>query len=190
MLNVPDTGHPGGSAGSVPAGPPVQLSGPADAGEAGASGEPDLIPGLTAAGAAPEEAPGTASGSFPRRAWLAFRRWRHARPFGGGLLVTIGGAEILFTEKVPLKLILHIGVQGLAGYLLPTVMLLCGLFLLFNPAQRSFYAILAVVLAIGTWLTSNLGGFFIGMLCGMIGGGMAFAWKPPQPEEQPLSEPA
>lgn len=99
----------------------------------------------------------------------AFRRWRAARPFWGGLLLALGGAEILVTEKASLKVMLHTGAQGLAGYLLPTLMLVLGLLILFNPAQRLFYSITGVLLSLGTWVTSNLGGFFIGLLLGVAG---------------------
>ncbi|MFF2378930.1 DUF6114 domain-containing protein [Streptomyces sp. NPDC058108] len=109
-----------------------------------------------------------------------FRRWRARRPFWGGLLLTLGGAEILLTEKASLKVVMHIGMQGLAGYLLPTVMLLCGLLILFNPAQRLFYSVLGILLSLGTWLTSNLGGFFVGLLLGAVGSCMAFGWLPDQ----------
>jgi hypothetical protein len=37
-----------------------------------------------------------------RRARLAFRKWRRTRPFWGGLLVLLGGAEILSTTVVSL----------------------------------------------------------------------------------------
>ncbi len=43
------------------------------------------------------------------------------------MLLTLGGAEILLTEKASLKVVLHIGMQGLADYLLPALMVLCGL---------------------------------------------------------------
>ncbi|MEU1528954.1 DUF6114 domain-containing protein [Streptomyces fagopyri] len=109
-----------------------------------------------------------------------FRRWRARRPFWGGLLLTLGGAEILLTEKASLKVVMHIGMQGVAGYLLPTVMLLCGLLILFNPAQRLFYSVLGILLSLGTWLTSNLGGFFVGLLLGSVGSCMAFGWLPDQ----------
>ncbi|MGW3631407.1 DUF6114 domain-containing protein [Streptomyces sp. NPDC005122] len=109
-----------------------------------------------------------------------FRQWRVRRPFWGGLLLTLGGAEILVTEKASLKVIMHIGTQGVAGYLLPTVMLVCGLLILFNPAQRLFYSLLGILLSLGTWLTSNLGGFFIGLLLGAVGSCMAFGWLPDQ----------
>jgi uncharacterized protein DUF6114 len=114
------------------------------------------------------------------RARNAFRRWQAGRPFWGGLLLTLGGTEILLTEKASLKVVMHIGMQGLAGYLLPAVMLLCGLLILFNPAQRLFYSIVGVLLSLGTWLTSNLGGFLIGLLLGAAGSCLAFGWLPDQ----------
>ncbi|WP_086025923.1 DUF6114 domain-containing protein [Streptomyces viridochromogenes] len=110
----------------------------------------------------------------------AFRRWRAGRPFWGGLLLALGGAEILLTMKASMKVVLHVGMQGLAGYLLPALMLLLGLLILFNPAQRLFYSITAVLLSLGTWLTSNLGGFFVGLLLGVVGSCLAFGWLPDQ----------
>lgn len=111
---------------------------------------------------------------------LAFRGWRARRPFWGGLLLALGGAEILLTEKASLKVVLHIGMQGLAGYLLPTLMVLLGLLILFNPSQRLFYSITGILLSLGSWLTSNLGGFFIGLLLGATGSCLTFGWLPDQ----------
>ncbi|MEU0583239.1 DUF6114 domain-containing protein [Streptomyces sp. NPDC006132] len=110
----------------------------------------------------------------------AFRQWRAGRPFWGGLLLALGGAEILLTLKASLDVILHVGMQGLAGYLLPAVMLLCGLLVLFNPAQRLFYSVIGVLVSLGTWLTSNLGGFFVGLLLGVVGSCLTFGWLPDQ----------
>ncbi|MDQ0686947.1 hypothetical protein QF032_005945 [Streptomyces achromogenes] len=109
-----------------------------------------------------------------------FRRWRGQRPFAGGLMLVLGGAEILVTMKAPLPVILHVGMQGLAGYLLPTLMVLCGLLILFNPTQRLFYSIIAILLSLGTWLTSNIGGFVVGLLLGVVGSSVAFGWLPDQ----------
>ncbi|MFF9767645.1 DUF6114 domain-containing protein [Streptomyces sp. NPDC014636] len=117
----------------------------------------------------------------PRRGpRLAFRGWRARRPFWGGLLLALGGGEILVTEKASLKVVLHIGMQGLAGYLLPGLMVLLGLLILFNPSQRLFYSLTGVLLSLGTWLTSNLGGFFLGLLLGVTGSCLAFGWLPDQ----------
>jgi hypothetical protein len=114
-----------------------------------------------------------------------FKIWRRTRPFWGGLLVICGAGEILLSEQGPLSLVIHIGIQGLAGYLIPVMLLLCGVLLWFSPAQRPFYSLLAIVLALGSWVTSNLGGFFIGMLLSLVGAAAAFAWTI-DPDEKPL----
>ncbi|MFI6356916.1 DUF6114 domain-containing protein [Streptomyces sp. NPDC050743] len=117
----------------------------------------------------------------PRRGTrAAFRGWRARRPFWGGLLLALAGGEILLTEKASLKVVMHIGMQGVAGYLLPTLMALLGLLILFNPAQRLFYSITGVLLSLGTWVTSNLGGFLIGLLLGVTGSCLTFGWLPDQ----------
>jgi hypothetical protein len=112
-----------------------------------------------------------------RQALLAWQRWRRTRPFWGGLLIILGGAEMLISEQAPLPIIIHVGIQGLAGYLVPIVLVLCGVLLWLTPLQQTFYSVLAVLLALGSWITSNLGGFFIGLMLGVIGGALAFAWQ-------------
>jgi hypothetical protein len=135
--------------------------------------------------------PGAAARAAAAGAAAARGPWRRTRPFWGGALVTAGAAATLLSEKAPLPLMIHIGVQGMAGYLVPVIQLLCGLLLWFHPAQKTFYSILAVLLALGSWITSNLGGFFIGMLLGVAGGSLAFAWEPlghppaPRPAPRP-----
>ena len=124
----------------------------------------------------PEEPVAVPSGFT--RARLGFRRWRRTRPFWGGLLVTLAGGEILLSVKAPLSVIQHVGAMGLAAYLVPMMLILCGLLLLFSPEQRPFYSVLAVVLSLAAWLTSNLGGFILGMVLGLVGGALAFAWSP------------
>ena len=121
-----------------------------------------------------------------RDARRAFRLWRRTRPFWGGLLVSAGACEILSSEQGPLDVVIHIGTQGLAGYLIPVMLLLCGILLWFSPAQRTFYSLLAMVLALGSWVTSNLGGFFLGMILGLVGGALAFAWTTDSAKQQSL----
>jgi hypothetical protein len=109
-------------------------------------------------------------------AFGAWYKWRRNRPFWGGLLVLLGAGEILLSERAPIPVVIHVGMQGLAGYLVPVVLLLCGLLLWFTPEQRTFYSIIAVLLSLASWVTSNLGGFFVGMALGLVGGGLGFAW--------------
>src|SRR4029077_19984724 len=72
----------------------------------------------------------------------AFRIWRRTRPFWGGLLVIVGAGEMLVSEQAPLRIVTHIGIQGLAAYLIPTFMLLCGSLLWVNPIDRIIYSLL------------------------------------------------
>jgi hypothetical protein len=112
------------------------------------------------------------------RAWRVWREWRRSRPFWGGLLVLLGGVEILFTVWAPLGVVLHVGMQNFIGYLVPYVIILLGLLLWFNPAQRIFYSLIAMLCALGSWLTSNMGGFVFGLLLTLVGAALAFAWAP------------
>ncbi|ROR33964.1 DUF6114 domain-containing protein [Kitasatospora cineracea] len=134
----------------------------------------------TGTGTAETAAETPAAAPVPR----GFAGWRGRRPFWGGLLVVLAGAEILFTEKAPMRMVIRIGMLGLAGYIVPTLMVLCGLLLIFHPVQRVFYSVLAALATLGTWVTSNLGGFFIGLLLGLIGSSLAFGWLPDQPRRR------
>ena len=118
-------------------------------------------------------------------ATTAWRRWRTARPFAGGLLVILAGAEILLAVRAPLPVVLHVGMQGMIGYLVPVLLLLCGALLLFNPAQRLFYSTIAAVFTLASWATSNLGGFVLGLVLGLVGSALAFAWTPHRARRAP-----
>ncbi|MEU4400508.1 DUF6114 domain-containing protein [Micromonospora orduensis] len=107
-----------------------------------------------------------------------WRRWRRARPFTAAVLIALGGVEMLATLRAPLGVLLHIGPQGLAAYLVPTILVVCGVLLITTPQQRVFYAVVSLVLGLVSWLTSNLGGFVVGMLLALTGGALAFAWTP------------
>ena len=116
------------------------------------------------------------SGESLKNARDAFRVWRKSRPFWGGLLVIVAAGEMLVSERAPLQVVTHIGTQGVAGYLIPTFMLLCGALLWFKPIGRSIHSLITIFLALGSWITSNLGGYFVGMMVGVVGGALAFAW--------------
>jgi Family of unknown function (DUF6114) len=142
----------------------------------------------------PVSAPAGKSGRSGRvrRTRLAFRQWRRTRPFWGGLLIVLGGGEILSTTVVSLGPTLRVGlggVNGFVGTMIAFVLALCGLLLWFSPAQRVFYSIVAIVLALATFNTINYGGFFIGMLLGIIGGALAFAWSQAAGRARPRRRP-
>ena len=131
-------------------------------------------------GQEPVSGPGSEGVQQPVLVEDAFTRWVYGRPFFGGLWLTLGGAWILLTMKASVKVVLHVGMQGVAGYLLPTLMVLLGLLILFSPDQRLFYSITGVLISMATWVTSNLGGFMVGLLLGVAGSILTFGWLPDQ----------
>jgi Family of unknown function (DUF6114) len=115
--------------------------------------------------------------------WARFRSWRRARPFWAGLFLLVAGAEILI---IPLPmhsmgLILHIGTGGVLGILIGAILIAAALLLWFHPVQHIFYSIVAVLLAVAALIATNLGGFLIGTILGVIGGSLGFAWTPLPP---------
>lgn len=165
-----------------------------DGPEAGAGAEDPGPAAGTDGGGVPEEpkkpepwnsAPAVRAGKG-RRARLAFRHWRRTRAFWGGFLLVLSGSEILFTYNAPFKVVLHFGLYGIAGYALPLLVLILGLLVWFDPEHRVFYSVIALLAAAGTWVTSNLGGFFIGMLLGLAGATLTYGWSdaPVVPKEK------
>src|SRR5262245_3862494 len=110
---------------------------------------------------------------------LQFRLWRQSRPFWGGLLLLVAGIELFFSANMDLGAIqFHLGPEGFLSYLLPVLLLVCGTLVWLTPNQRVFYAIVGTLTAVYALVGLNLGGFLLGTLIGMIGGGLAFAWSP------------
>src|SRR5215475_2421846 len=144
-------------------------------------------------GPAPAEAGGpagpaaaTRTGTPIGRAWRRYRAWRRSRPFWAGLWLIIAGAELLL---IPLPIhsmgvILHIGIGGISGILIGAILIALGLLLWFHPVQRMFYSIVAVLLAVAALVASNLGGFLLGTILGVIGASLGFAWMPGRPERR------
>ncbi|MFD3694984.1 DUF6114 domain-containing protein [Streptomyces sp. NPDC058646] len=107
-----------------------------------------------------------------------FRRWRRSRPFWGGLFAVLAGAEICVLPLAPLKVMLQQGVAGIPSVLLGIVMIVLGLTVWFAPPQRVLAGVLTTLIATAALVLSNLGGFLIGTLLGIVGGGLMFAWQP------------
>ncbi|MEO3774995.1 DUF6114 domain-containing protein [Micromonospora sp. B9E7] len=118
----------------------------------------------------------------PAQAWRLFRRWQHSRPFWGGLLTALAGLEMFASTRMTLNgLSFRSGASGLLSLLIPVILVTCGLLLWFTPAQRLFYSVVAAVTAVYSLIGLNLGGFFVGLLLGIVGSALAFAWTPVQP---------
>ncbi|MFI5839371.1 DUF6114 domain-containing protein [Catenuloplanes sp. NPDC051500] len=137
-------------------------------------------------------------GGAVARAWRSFGRWRWTRPFWGGLLLVLAGLELFATTQGGADLnglSVHVGPSGYLSWLIPAVLVTCGLLIWFSPAQRVFYSVIGAVTSVFSLMAVNLGGFFLGLLLGAVGAVLAFGWTPPsaqepEPGESELGEPA
>jgi hypothetical protein len=130
--------------------------------------------------------PGGSGGGQPpgafRRGRARFRDWRRSRPFWGGLLLILAGLELVQIPLLSLlihasvKVVIYIGIGGVFGVIFGALLVTCGLLAWFQPGQRVFYAVTGVLLALGSFVVTNLGGFFLGMLLGVIGASLVFGW--------------
>lgn len=111
--------------------------------------------------------------------WRSFTRWRRSRPFWGGLFTLLAGLEIFATTQMSLGgLTFQMGPTGFLSWLIPTILALCGVLMWFTPQQRMFYSIVGAVTAVFSLVAVNLGGFLFGLLLGMVGTALGFAWTP------------
>jgi hypothetical protein len=122
-----------------------------------------------------------ATGTFTRRR-LQFRAWRGARPFWAGLFVLLSGIPIAYFPYAHLQvghLTLAMATTAGAGSLIIGVLLVVlGISLWFQKHIKVFAGVAAILLALVSIPVSNLGGFFVGFLLALIGGGLAIAWAP------------
>ncbi|MFD8983620.1 DUF6114 domain-containing protein [Streptomyces sp. NPDC059564] len=110
----------------------------------------------------------------PRR----LRAWRRTRPFWGGLLLVLGGTELLLVPLSPLTVLVSLGPGGIAAIGIGAALIAAGLFLWFLPQARAYVSVHALLLSVLSFVATNLGGFLIGMLLGIAGSALAFGWTP------------
>ncbi|MFI6273373.1 DUF6114 domain-containing protein [Micromonospora zamorensis] len=125
------------------------------------------------------------------QAWQTFRRWQRSRPFWGGLFIALAGVAMFASTRMTINgLSFHSGATGLLSLLIPVILVTCALLLWLSPAQRLFYSVVAAVTTVYSLIGLNLGGFFVGLLLGIVGSALAFAWTPvrPSPAAADLSD--
>ncbi|MET8752546.1 DUF6114 domain-containing protein [Streptomyces sp. NPDC004667] len=113
--------------------------------------------------------------SGPRR---RLRAWRRSRPFWGGLLLVLGGAELLLVPLSPVTVLVSLGAGGIAALAIGAALILAGLFLWCVPQARTYVSVHALLLSVLSFVATNLGGFLVGMLLGIAGSALAFGWTP------------
>lgn len=111
--------------------------------------------------------------------WSAFVAWRRSRPFLGGLLTVLGGVEIFFSGQLDIgKIHVQVGIEGFQATIIPILLVLLGILAVTMPVHRIFYGVISLVVSVYSLIGVNLGGFFIGMLLGAVGGILTVAWMP------------
>lgn len=125
------------------------------------------------------EADGAQADGVAPAAESRFRRWRHGRPFVGGLLLVIAGIEMFFSGQLDFgELHIQLGIEGLQATIIPVLLVLLGVLAVTMPAHHVFYGVIALAVSLYSLVGVNLGGFIIGMLLGCIGGILVVAWMP------------
>jgi len=105
-----------------------------------------------------------------------FRAYRRTRPFWGGAWLLAAGFWILHYAWGPLGVALSTGFAGAGGLITGGGLMLCGLAAWFAPTQRFLIGLIAMLLALFSLVASNLGGFFVGMLIGLVGASLMLGW--------------
>lgn len=117
--------------------------------------------------------------ALPARLWTGFARFRRTRPFWGSLVLALGGYYI----AAPLlggsmSFYTSMGARTITPLLLGGGIIAAAGVALLSPAQRHFPAIVAAMLAVASLPLANLGGWVVGMVLGIVGAGLVFAWTP------------
>ncbi|MFF8814404.1 DUF6114 domain-containing protein [Streptomyces pactum] len=126
---------------------------------------------------------------------LSFRAWRWQRPFWAGLLTLLAGVPIAYFPYANLTMgqltIRMATTTGSASLIIGVLLMVLGVSMWFQPAVRVFAGVAAILLGLVSLVVSNFGGFLMGFLLALFGGGMSTAWAPgvAEPMEGP-AEPA
>lgn len=119
--------------------------------------------------------------SAPRSTRERFKTWRGQRPFIPGLLLVLSGAVMLapayLTIHVSDLLVMISTISGVSTLLIGAVLIMFGIGMWSQPLAAPYLGVLAILVAIVALPTSNIGGFVVGSLLGIVGGALGLAWE-------------
>ena len=147
-------------------------------------------------GAAPSEEESAASPPLLARArarlgsWRrGFRHWRRSRPFWAGVITLLAAYELVAVPHLKLGgVTIQQGIAGIATWLMAALMALMAMVMWFQPQLRVIAGVSTILFALASFLTSNLGGFLLGMLLGLVGGSLAVGWDFNKPKAEAPTE--
>ncbi|MFF3007152.1 DUF6114 domain-containing protein [Kitasatospora sp. NPDC057940] len=121
--------------------------------------------------------------------WLrrVFRTFRRTRPYYGGLLAMIAGVPIMYFPYAKLSLggmtVAMATTAGAGSLIIGVLLIVLGLTAWFQPTVRVFAGVATTLLTLVSIPVSNLAGFGLALLPGLIGGGLMASWAPlPEPK--------
>ncbi|WP_406203171.1 DUF6114 domain-containing protein [Kitasatospora sp. NBC_01560] len=121
-----------------------------------------------------------------------FRHFRRSRPFWGGLLAMVAGVPIMYFPYAKLALngmtVTMATTAGAGSLIIGILLIVLGLTAWFQPAVRIFSGVATMLLTLVSIPVSNLSGFGMALLPGLIGGGLMVAWAPNPVEAAPKAE--
>ncbi|MGI5192111.1 DUF6114 domain-containing protein [Streptomyces sp. CA-288835] len=108
-----------------------------------------------------------------------WRLWCGHRPFLAGLLLGLGGLELICVSWAGLGFLQFTGIAGASSWALGALLVAAGATTWWNPALRHFAGVLAGVLSLVSLIAANVGGLLVGFLLTAVGSALALAWVPP-----------
>ncbi|MCG6498593.1 DUF6114 domain-containing protein [Kitasatospora sp. A2-31] len=123
-----------------------------------------------------------------------FRNFRRSRPFYGGLLAMFAGVPIMYFPYAKLSLngmtVAMATTAGAGSLIIGVLLIVLGLTAWFQSAVRVFAGVATMLLTLVSIPVSNLSGFGMSLLPGLIGGGLMVAWAPNPVAAEPAADPA
>jgi len=115
----------------------------------------------------------------------------------GGIFILLVGLAIAVLGSILGSMIGGVGgpagaadvitLYGIVGLVNGLLVIVFGVLLYVKPQQHVIWGVLVLILSIASWFTT-LGGFFIGLILGLIGGILGIAWKPPMQMAAPMMQ--
>ncbi|MGH3947618.1 MAG: DUF6114 domain-containing protein [Pseudonocardiaceae bacterium] len=132
-------------------------------------------------------------------AWRVFGTWRRTRPFTAGVFGLIAAVAIAVPPVMSLRLgeiVITIStLGGVSSAVISVIIASCAIGLWVRPELHTPCGVLTMVVSLISLVTANLGGFVIGLVCGLISGALALAWAPgsesaegPEPRDEPATD--
>ena len=113
---------------------------------------------------------------------LRFRTWRRTRPFWAGVLAMVAGVPILYFPYAKLSLngmtIAMSTTAGSGSLIIGILLMVLGLTAWYQPVSRVFAGVATTLLTLVSIPVSNLAGFGLALIPGLVGGGLMVAWAP------------